>query len=223
MKLLAIDTATEACSAALLIDSDITQKFEVAPRKHAELILTMIDQLLIDAGIKLEQLDGIAFGCGPGAFTGIRIAAGIAQGLAFATGLPVVPVSNLAALAQSLNTKEEYIFSAIDARMQEIYWCIFSSDLDGKITPVTDEVVSLPSSVIIPKIELSTMAAVGTGWKTYGSILTEVIGVPISFIDTEALPEAKHILQLARLDFESGNYIDSESIKPVYLRNNVTG
>ena len=100
MKILAIDTATEACSAALHSNGMTTTKYEVAPRKHAELILTMVDELLSESGLLLTQLDALAFGCGPGAFTGIRIATGIVQGLAMSADLPVVPVSTLAALAQ---------------------------------------------------------------------------------------------------------------------------
>jgi tRNA threonylcarbamoyladenosine biosynthesis protein TsaB len=223
MKLLAIDTATEACSAAILIDSVITQKFEVAPRKHAELILVMIDQLLAESGLLLEQLDGIAFGCGPGAFTGIRIATGITQGLAYATGLPVVPISNLAALAQSVDKKERVILSAIDARMKEIYWCIYTRNADEDITPVMDETVSSPDQITVQKVEENALFGIGSGWNSYSEIITKTIDQSISGIDAQALPQAKHILELAIPVFKAGNYIDAEKIRPVYLRNNVTG
>ena len=99
MRILAFDTATEACSAALLIDNELISRFEIAPRRHAELILPMIEEVMVQAEIKVTQLDAIAVGCGPGSFTGVRIATGVAQGIAFAADLPVIPISTLAAIA----------------------------------------------------------------------------------------------------------------------------
>ncbi|MGB5456905.1 MAG: tRNA (adenosine(37)-N6)-threonylcarbamoyltransferase complex dimerization subunit type 1 TsaB, partial [Gammaproteobacteria bacterium] len=103
MKILAVDTATEACSAALYLDGEIHQQFRVAPREHSHIILPMIDQLLSDSGIRVSDLDVLAFGRGPGSFMGVRIAAGVAQGIAFAWDLPVVPISTLAAIAQTVH------------------------------------------------------------------------------------------------------------------------
>jgi tRNA threonylcarbamoyladenosine biosynthesis protein TsaB len=125
LKILALDTATEACSAAIIVDSEISEKSLIAPRRHADLILSMIDELLSDSGVALSELDAIAFGRGPGAFTGIRIAAGIVQGLAYGADLPVIPISTLAALAQGTNENSDFIISAIDARMSEIYTAIY--------------------------------------------------------------------------------------------------
>ena len=153
MKLLAIDTATEACSAALYIDGNILEKYEVAPRQHAELILPMIDALLAEAELELASLDGLAFGRGPGAFTGVRIATGIVQGLAFASDLPVVPVSTLAAMAQGAANQSNTILSAIDARMGEIYWAIFTVGDDGLVKPQSDEQVTKPE---VLNIEIET-------------------------------------------------------------------
>ena len=123
MKLLALDTATEACSAAVLADGEVLERYELAPRRHAALILPMIESVLAEAGLEISQLDAIAVGRGPGAFTGVRIAIGIAQGIAFAADLPVALVSTLAALAlgTARDTGATRIAAALDARMGEIY------------------------------------------------------------------------------------------------------
>ena len=139
MKILALDTSTEACSAALLIDSQISQRYEVAPREHGALILPMIERLLVDAGVVLSQLDALAFGRGPGAFVGVRIATGVAQGIAFAADLPVVPVSSLAALAQSV--EHANVYSAIDARMDEVYWAAYRKNNEGVVELLGEETV----------------------------------------------------------------------------------
>ncbi len=124
MKLLAIETAAEACSAALLIDGEISLRYEVQPRKHSELIMSMLNSLLQEADLSPARLDGLAFGCGPGSFTGVRIAAGVAQGVALGADLPVVRVSTLAALAQGYFRQSGHtsVLPAFDARMQEVYW-----------------------------------------------------------------------------------------------------
>ncbi|MCW8941987.1 MAG: tRNA (adenosine(37)-N6)-threonylcarbamoyltransferase complex dimerization subunit type 1 TsaB, partial [Gammaproteobacteria bacterium] len=137
MKILAIDTATEACSAALYIESEapdagITSEYQLAPREHSRLILKMIDRLLSQAGIAVAELDAIAFGRGPGSFMGLRIAAGVVQGIAFAHDIPVIPVSTLKTIAQRAYelTGSKNVLAAIDARMDEVYWAKYS--LTGK-------------------------------------------------------------------------------------------
>ena len=149
MKLLAIDTATEGCSAALLIDNKMAVRMDVQPRKHAELILPMLDELLSEAGLSVSQLDALAFGRGPGAFTGVRIATGVIQGVAFAADLPVVPVSTLRALAQ--RTYNEYnhtnVLTAFDARMDEVYWAAYQLDDNGLMSLVGEEAVLSPDDV----------------------------------------------------------------------------
>ena len=144
MKILALDTATEACSAALLSgDGSVYERHDIAPRRHAELILPMVDGILTEAGLGLNDLDAIAFGRGPGAFTGVRIAAGVTQGLALGAGLPVIPVSSLAALAQPALGKAAIVLPAIDARMGEVYWAAYESDQDGLVTALAGEQVAL--------------------------------------------------------------------------------
>ncbi|SQF87684.1 M22 peptidase YeaZ [Pseudomonas taetrolens] len=122
--LLALDTATEACSVALLHDGKVTSHYEVIPRLHAQKLLPMIKDLLAEAGVELSAVEAIAFGRGPGAFTGVRIAIGVVQGLAFALDRPVLPISNLAVLAQRAHREHgaTQVASAIDARMDEVYW-----------------------------------------------------------------------------------------------------
>jgi tRNA threonylcarbamoyladenosine biosynthesis protein TsaB len=128
MKLLALDTATEACSAAVWVDGTVLERYELAPRRHAALILPMIEAVLAEANLSPLQLDAIAFGRGPGAFTGVRIAVGIAQGIAFAADLPVIPISTLAALALGAAQETGYsrIAAALDARMGEVYWGVYA-------------------------------------------------------------------------------------------------
>ncbi len=132
-KILAIDTVTEGCSAALLIGEEIVEQFEVTPRGHTQKILPMVDQLLAESGHKLGELDAIAFDRGPGSFTGLRITAGVVQGLAYGADLPVVAVSSLAALARAHHqaTGATFVLSAIDARMGEVYWGAYRIDPQG--------------------------------------------------------------------------------------------
>ena len=161
MKILAIETATEACSAALLIDGKIIERYQVQPRMHSQLILPMMNELLAEAGVALTALDAIAFGRGPGAFTGVRIAVGVAQGAAFAADLPVVPVSTLAALAQRgfRESGGRRLLPAYDARMQEVYWAAYEVDAQGLVSIRVADEVSAPDQVTLPD---------GEGWQGVG-------------------------------------------------------
>ena len=140
MKLLTLDTSTDACSCALSVDGEIGEQSVIAPRQHTTLILPMIDQLLAEAGLKPTQLDGIAFGRGPGSFTGLRIACGITQGIAFAADIPVVPISCLATLAQGAYLEQgiEKVLASIDARMNEVYFANYFLNQE-KIMQLVDE------------------------------------------------------------------------------------
>lgn len=219
MKLLALDTATEACSAALFLNGETTIRYRYAPRQHAELILPMVDELLSEAEIDIRSLDCLAFGRGPGAFTGVRIATGVIQGLAFASDLPVVPVSTLATLAQGAIAKSDFLFSAIDARMGEIYWGLYQADGDI-VTAVTDERVSKPGSVTIPGDK--AWFGAGSGWKTYRNELLQATS-RCTGQDGDAYPHARDIIPLAIRDYETGKAVAAEQALPVYLRNRVTG
>ena len=219
MKLLALDTATEACSAALFIDGNIISRYEVAPRRHTELILPMIDQLLAEAETRLAQLDAIAFGCGPGAFTGVRIATGIAQGLAFSSGLPVIPVSTLATLAQSVRDETDYIAAAIDARMDEIYFGLYKS---GEYVELINVESVLPPADL-PVQDISTCYGVGSGWSRYSELLQDKFKNKLTGYSGDRFPHAKDMVPLAIHAYKAGALVKPEEAMPVYLRNKVTG
>lgn len=219
MKLLAFDTSTEACSVALYIDGDITSLYEVAPQRHAELILPMVDQVLSQGEVKLTDLDAIAFGRGPGSFTGVRIATGIAQGLAFSVDLPVIPISSLATLAQSVKDEADYIAATIDARMSEIYFGLYKS---GDIVELVGE-----ETVIAPaRLEISDMPVcygVGSGWASYADSLKVIFKYKLKGYAGDWFPHAKDLVILAAHAYKTGVAVNPEDAAPVYLRNKVTG
>jgi tRNA threonylcarbamoyladenosine biosynthesis protein TsaB len=221
MKILAFDTATEACSAALLLDGELQERFEVAPRAHARLLLPMLDGLLAEAGLKPAQLDAIAFGRGPGSFTGLRIAASVAQGIAFAAHLPVLPVSTLAALARDAlqRSAATHVLAAIDARMGEVYWAAYARDAHGEPESLGEEQVAPADAVLMPAGR--DWFGIGTGWAVYGEVLRGHFAVAPIGVDAHALPQAGHIAQLAALDFAAGRAVAAEQALPVYLRNQV--
>ena len=219
MNILALDTATEACSAALLCDGSVHERHEIAPRRHAELILSMVDAVLAQAGLGLDGLDAIAFGRGPGAFTGVRIAAGVTQGLALGAGLPVIPVSSLAVLAQPAIGNAAVVLPAIDARMGEIYWAAYESGQDELVTAVVDEQVASPDAVQVPST--GQIFGVGSGWGTYRERLEHVLHGQIRGIDPDRFPLAKDMLPLAVREYNKGRCVSAEQALPVYLRDNV--
>lgn len=220
MKILAIETATEACSAALLLGDEVIERFQVAPREHGNLILPMVDELLAEADISLGQLDALAFGRGPGSFTGVRMATGVIQGLAFAADLPVAAISTLRALANQIEVTDaiEHVFVAMDARMGEVYCCEYKS-VEGLLQQVSEERVVAPEKV--GKITAPNIIAIGHGWRAYESILTTSIDCGIQAIHPDALPKASDVATLAINCVESGQTVLAEHAMPVYLRDNV--
>ena len=220
MKLLAVETATHACSAALFIDGHIEQRFTIAPQQHTKLILPMIDELMALAQLKPQQLDGLAFGCGPGSFTGLRIATGIIQGIAFGADLPVVPVSTLAALAQAHFNQHDptLAFTAMDARMGEIFWGVYEKDATGYARLLGKEAV-LPAPAIVFPARLGV--GIGSAWAIYQAILTEKLGSLLQTVRADALPEAAMIAQLGVIGLQNKQGVSAEQANPVYLRNKV--
>ncbi|MCW2267842.1 tRNA threonylcarbamoyladenosine biosynthesis protein TsaB [compost metagenome] len=215
--LLALDTATEACSVALLHDGKVSSHYEVIPRLHAQKLLPMIQQLLADAGTTLAAVDAIAFGRGPGAFTGVRIAIGVVQGLAFALERPVLPVSNLAVLAQRALREQgvHQVAAAIDARMDEVYWGCYQ-DVGGEMRLVGSEAVLPPEQAVLPADAKGDWFGAGTGWG-----YAERIPVALSGQDASLLPHAQDLLALATFAWQRGEAIPADQAQPVYLRDNV--
>ncbi len=221
LRLLALEAATDACSAALLIGDEVQERFEVAPRRHVALLLPFIDRLLADAGLAPGQLDALAFGCGPGSFTGLRIAAGMAQGIAFGADLPVVPVSTLAALAQGCVRAQGVgaVLAALDARMQEVYFGAFRTGSDGLVVLQGEEVVCAPGSIPVPGV--ADWYAAGEGWARYPEQLQACLPCPLAGVKDSARPHAADVAVLGAADFRRGGALSPEKAAPVYLRNNV--
>ena len=221
MNLLAVETSTEACSAALFVDGVISQQYQVAPREHSHLILNMIDALLREAELTSKDLDAIAFGRGPGSFMGIRVAAGVVQGIAFAHAIPVIPVSTLAAIAMVAmeQTGAQQVLSAIDARMQEVYWGAYSRDSDGSVTLLGDECVISPEHAPVP--ETGEWVTAGTGWATYGDTMKPRLGDRLTVSLDDCFPTAEAVIKLALIAYENGEAVPVAEAVPVYLRDNV--
>jgi tRNA threonylcarbamoyladenosine biosynthesis protein TsaB len=221
VKLLAIDTATEACSTAILVNDEIISRCQVAPRQHTSLILSMIDELLAVAGVQLKDMDALAYGRGPGAFTGVRIAAGVIQGLAFGSDTPVIPISTLAALAQGVASAQTNIISAIDARMGEIYWAVYEVGSTGLVSAVSEESVTRPEDLLVNMNK--RYYGVGTGWASYKAELNNLLGDQLQGFDGDRYPGADDIIKLARQEYQKGNMLAAADALPVYVRNKVTG
>jgi tRNA threonylcarbamoyladenosine biosynthesis protein TsaB len=219
MNLLAIETATEACSVALWCDGVLRERFEVAPRRHTELVLPWADALLAEAGIAKTQIDVIACGRGPGAFTGVRLAVALTQGLALALDRPVVAVSTLAALAFAANAAPgEAVLAAIDARMGEVYLAAFERE--------PEDVRLLGSEHLLRPVAASPdpsrrWIGVGTGFDAEQGALRTALGSTVARVDAAALPHAAAVARLAVQAYARGEIVAPERLEPAYLRDKV--
>ena len=219
MKLLALDTAGTRCSVALSVGNALQELDAPAERLQAEHVLPMVERLLSEAGLKLTDLDAIAFGRGPGAFTGLRVATSVAQGLAYGAGLPVVPVSDLAALAAAAVRvhRADRIMACLDARMHEVYWAAYESHPEG-LTAVSDEALSPPAEVMSPSA--GPWFGAGPGWGVYGDALklriSQLVGT-----DPALLPTAGDVARLGQAALRKGLSVPPERALPVYLRDKV--
>lgn len=221
LKILAIDTSTEVCSVALNLDGVVTEEFTHEPRKHSDLVLVMTDQLLRAAGLKVADLDAIAFGRGPGGFTGLRIAAGVVQGLAFGADLPVIPISTLAAHAQGIHRLygAERVLVANDAGMREVYWGAFQWDGHHMVS-IGAEAVGPAETVLVPPTSLPWVGA-GTGWRHYHPVLESRIPAGLSQCYADTFPRAYDVAVMAEASLRAGEGVSAEHAIPVYVRDNV--
>lgn len=205
MNILSFDTATDACSAALLVGDNVFSRFEIAPRQHAKLLLPMIQDLIHEAKINLSNIDVIAFGCGPGSFMGVRLATGIAQGLAFGLQIPVIPVSTLQVIAQAAyeKTQNKKIVSGWDARMHEVYWGFYACDSYGLMQAQQEEALCT-----LDKIDRDAFSAVGSTFA--GNIFSD-----------DTYPDAKAMLAIALSKYLRNEIVSPENAHPHYLRHHV--
>jgi tRNA threonylcarbamoyladenosine biosynthesis protein TsaB len=219
MRLLALDTSTEACSVALLLDGEVRLRAEITERSHADLVLPMVDALLAEAGLTLGDLDGIAFGRGPGAFTGLRIAAGVVQGLAFGADLKVAPVSSLAAVAAQVpGLPGESVLVCNDARMGEVYWGVFRLEADGSVTMLLRESVSPPDRVGEGAAPLSHAA--GNALARF-PVLAERLATQGLRLHDGLLPRADAVAHLGARILAAGDGLPADQALPVYVRDDV--
>jgi len=218
MNLLAIETATETCSVALSIDGEMREHFMHAPRQHAELLLPWIESLLAEAAIGFTALDAIAFSRGPGSFTSLRIGIGVVQGLAWAADRPVIPVSSLAATAQTASGEGiTAALVALDARMNEVFTGAFEVNSKGIMIPVSVERVCDPQDIQVPAN--SQVYGVGIGFERYPAL--EKLSGCLAGTRSDIWPKASSVLALAELWLQSHEALPAERAQPVYLRDNV--
>jgi len=220
MNILALDTCTESCSAALLYKGELFEQVEMTQRGHSDLILGMMDNVLQQAETNISTIDAIAFGRGPGSFTGVRVGVGVAQGIAFARDIPVIPVSTLLAVAQdAADTLDvDYIAVAMDARMGEVYCAHFERN-NGIVERLDSERVCPPEQ-FKPYSE-QQWVGVGTGWREYDSILRENFAANLDKVVFEHYPNASVMIKLAGIEADAGRMIAADKALPVYLRDNV--
>lgn len=216
MKILTLDTSAEYCSVALLLDGEVWNREVLAGQQHSALILPMVRQALDETGLALVQLDGIAFGAGPGSFTGLRIACGVSQGLAFGAGLPVMGISTLEALAQEAGNKR--VIAVLDARMKEIYHAAYEKTTGGW-QAVSEPALCLPGNA--PPVPGDGWTGCGSGFDIYDNVLRARYGGCVSHIMRGLRPNARVMAQLAAPRFEQGLAIDPAEAAPLYIRNKV--
>ena len=223
MKLLALDTSSDACSVALQLDNMISETHVVEPKQHTRLLIPMIRDLLRDADIDLGDLDAVVVGNGPGSFIGMRIGASVAQGLAFGSGLKIVPVSSMAAVAAEVMDKYSAaeVIVAQDARMNEAYLGIYRNDGKGIPTAVTDEMLQPIEKIDgLAAVNASELFAAGQAWEKYPALL-ELNRAAISEIVDVHYPKARYLLGLGTRAWQAGEAIEPEDLAPAYIRTKV--
>ena len=216
MNILALDTSTEYCSVALWRDGVVAERSELAGQRHSELLIAMLDDLLRDAGLGIRDIDGIAFGKGPGSFTGVRIACGAAQGLAFGADVPAAGVCTLLALAEA--SGKERVIAALDARMGEIYHAAYERRDDAWAT-VSEPCLCRPEAA--PAVPGTDWFGAGSGFAAHGAALAARYGAVLRGADGEAVPRAAAIAALGAVQIALGRGVDAAEALPLYLRDKV--
>lgn len=216
MRILALETSTEYCSVALWQDGNVVNRSELVGQRHSELLIGILDNLLHEAGVKLTELDGIAFGAGPGSFTGVRIACGVTQGLALGADLPVVGVCTLQALAQAAG--HDKVITALDARMGEIYHAVYEKQAGSWVT-ICEPNLCLPQ--LAQQVKGSGWFGTGSGFAMHGAVLDNRYAGQIAGSDTLAVPQAIAIAEFAAPLFAAGQGMDAAQAMPFYLRDKV--
>lgn len=222
-KILALDSSTDACSVALCVDGQVSSRFEIAIQSHTQRLLPMIDEILAEQQLSLPDLDALAFGRGPGSFTGLRICMGIVQGLAYGANLPVIPISTLEAMAVGFyrqNSQEMLpVLVALDARMDEVYWALYRRGEEGFPHSLSDEFVMRPENIVaqLPHIEDASLTAIGAGWH-----YSAMPGKWAARIDMTVSPRAEDMVLLAARDYEAGRVKSIHDVQPTYLRDSIS-
>lgn len=221
IRILAVDTATEACSVALWIDGEVSERYAVAPRRHAALVLPDVEALLAGAGLSLGQLDALAVGRGPGSFTGVRIGVAVVQGLALGADLGVVPVSSLRALARGVaeETPHRRILAALDARIDEIYAGGWSFADDPMGAEHFAERVCAPEAA--GEAAGGSWFGVGLGFAAYPERLAAALGEDLIGVEAERYPHARQVAAIAASELAGGAALAPERVVPIYLRDRV--
>ena len=216
MNIFALETSTEYCSVALLQNDALLERCELVGQKHSELLMPMLDDLLQDAGLRIQDMDGIAFGCGPGSFTGVRIACGVTQGLAFGAGLPVAGICTLLALAEG--SGQSRVIAALDARMSELYFAAYQRSGDVWLT-VCEPCLCKPDEA--PQLPGDAWFGAGSGFAAHGAALQARYVGQLSGVDADAVPQAAAIAVLGAQLFISGGGVAAALALPLYLRDKV--
>lgn len=220
MQLLALDTTTRWCSVALWRDGELLAREMDAGQSHSEQLLPMVDALLDQAGTTLGRLDAIAFGAGPGSFTGLRIACAVAQGLGFGAGLPLVPVGSLGTLAEGARRERgaTLVYACLDARMREVYAAAFEYDGAAWRERIAPLVVP-PAAAPLP--DGAGWHGCGDGFAAEGGALRARLDAMLAAIEAERVPLARDVAVLGAVAYARGEAVAAEHAAPIYVRDKV--
>ena len=222
-RLLAVDTSAQRGSVALAVDGDVIAEYSDEPRAHTRMLEPMVDRLLARAGLRLSELDALAYGRGPGSFTGLRITAGFVQGIAWGLDCPVVPVSSLAAMALPAAAvgRPVSVASALDARMGEVYWGCYRVFPDRRLEVLVDDCLVVPDQLALPDTaDQGPLVGVGTGWQ-YRDVIPAGVVSSMASIDKGSMPEAADVARLALPELALGNTVTAMAVQPSYIRDDV--